>query len=160
VPSARSTPELLTPGLLTIGYEGTTLAHVLDALKAAGTRHLLDVRAIPQSRKPGFSKRLLAGSLAEAGIDYTHPRGLGTPKAGRDAARRGDIAGMRRSYATQLDTPEAQADLAHAIAIAGTQRSCLLCFERDHTRCHRDIVVRLMCDAVSQTVTHLVAALP
>ncbi len=159
-------PVHLTPALLTIGYEGTTLAHVLDALTAAGTQHLLDVRAIPQSRKPGFSKRLLAASLAEVDIGYTHLRGLGTPKPGRDAARRGDIAGMHRIYATQLDTPEAHADLAHALSIAATQRACLLCFERDHTHCHRDIVARLMCDAASpavthlHAVTHLTAALP
>ena len=147
-------------GLLTIGYEATTQRLVLDTLVQAGATHLLDVRALPQSRKPGFSRRLLAASLAEAGIGYTHLRYLGTPKAGRDAVRHGDVAAMRHIYAGQLATTEAQADLANAIAIAGGERACLLCFERDHTHCHRDIVAGLICAATGLSATHLQASLP
>jgi uncharacterized protein (DUF488 family) len=146
--------------LLTIGYEGTTQALVLDALRQAGARHLIDVRALPQSRKPGFSKRLLAASLAEAGLRYTHLRGLGTPKAGRDAVRRGDVETMRRIYAAQLETPEARHDLELARGIAGAEPACLLCFERDHTHCHRDIVAHLICDDASLPLVHLRASLP
>lgn len=146
--------------LLTIGYEGTTLALVRDALTQAGVRHLIDVRAVPQSRKPGFSKRMLAASLAEAGVHYTHLRGLGTPKAGRDAARRGDVATMRRIYAAQLETPEARHDLEAARGIAAAETSCLLCFERDHTHCHRDIVAHLLCDDGALPLVHLQASLP
>lgn len=123
----------MTHKLHTIGYEGTTLAQVLATLSEAKITHLLDVRAVPSSRKPGFSKRLLEASLAEIGITYTHLRSLGTPKAGRDAVRKGDIATMHRIYATQLETPEAQSDLAHAITLTRTNRACLLCFEHDHT---------------------------
>ncbi len=148
------------PGLLTIGYEGTVQRDVVDTLRHAEAVHLLDVRAVPQSRKPGFSKRLLAGSLAEAGIAYTHLRGLGTPKPGRDAARRGDIATMHRIYAAHLETVEAQVDLARAIAIAQNERACLLCFERDHGHCHRSIVAGLICEATGSSVIHLVAPLP
>ncbi len=143
--------------LLTIGYEGTTLADVLDTLTAAGAMHLLDVRAVPSSRKPGFSKRLLEASLADRGIGYTHLRGLGTPKAGREAVRRGDVATMRRIYAGQLETQDAQVDLARAIAVAGEARACLLCFERDHAHCHRSIVAGLICEATGLGVLHLEA---
>jgi uncharacterized protein (DUF488 family) len=146
--------------LLTIGYEGTTSALVLDALRQAGVQHLIDVRALPQSRKPGFSKRLLSATLLEAGIGYTHLRGLGTPKAGRDAVRHGDVAGMHRIYAGQLATPEAQHDLALAKSIAGDAVSCLLCFERDHTHCHRQIVADLICEDVKLPLVHLQASLP
>ena len=40
-----------------------------------------------QRRKPAPLK-LLAGTMAGAGLRYTHLRGLGTPKPGRDAARK------------------------------------------------------------------------
>src|SRR5436309_14693651 len=50
-------PAAKTPELLTIGYEGTTIGAVLDTLSAAGVGLLIDVRALPRSRKPGFSKR-------------------------------------------------------------------------------------------------------
>jgi uncharacterized protein (DUF488 family) len=157
--SERSMTKASAIELLTIGYEGTTLDHVLTSLQEAGATHLLDVRAVPQSRKPGFSKRQLSASLAEIGIDYTHLLGLGTPKPGRIAVRHGDIAAMHRIYDAHLKTPDAQADLARAIAIAGSSRGCLLCFERDHTNCHRAIVARLICEASGTSVRHLAAPL-
>lgn len=141
------------PDLSTIGYEGTTVDAVVAALRAAGVQHLLDVRAVPQSRKPGFSKRLLGGTVMAAGLDYTHLRGLGTPKAGRDAVRHGDVAAMRRIFAAHMETPEAQLDLMRAREIAGRAHVCLLCFERDHTHCHRSIVA----DLLGGQARHLVA---
>jgi uncharacterized protein (DUF488 family) len=150
----------VTERLLTIGYEGTTLARVLDALRDAGATHLVDIRAVPQSRKPGFSKRMLAASIEAAGIRYTHLRGLGTPKAGRDAVRHGEVARMQEIFRAHMQTHEAQADLARAVAIAEGERACLLCFERDHTHCHRDIVAALIAPCLGQRVTHLVAEAP
>jgi uncharacterized protein (DUF488 family) len=132
------------PELFTIGYEGTTQSRVLAALQAAGVTHLIDVRAVPQSRKPGFSKRLLAASVEATGIRYTHLRGLGTPKAGRDAARRGDVATMQRIYAAHLQTEEAASDLERAAAMVAEGGACLLCFERDPARCHRGLIVGLL----------------
>ena len=58
------------PDLLTIGYEGSSIGQVIETLRAAGAERLLDVRAVAQSRKPGFSKRQLAAALDEAGIAY------------------------------------------------------------------------------------------
>src|SRR5687768_1054410 len=95
------------PALSTIGYEGKTLEEFLDELGSAGVEIVLDVRAVAASRRPGFSKTALAGALSERGIDYLHLRPLGTPAAGREAARAGRIAEMRAIYADQLETPEA-----------------------------------------------------
>lgn len=143
--------------LFTIGYEGSTIDRVIAALRSAGVAHLLDVRALPNSRKPGFSRRQLEAAVAEAGMRYTHLRGLGTPKAGRDAARRGDVATMHRIFAGQLATHEAAADLERAMAIGDEGGACLLCFERDHAACHRDIVAGLMRGRTGARVVHLVA---
>jgi uncharacterized protein (DUF488 family) len=126
--------------LATIGYELATQAQVIDRLKAAGVKALIDVRAIPASRRAGFSKRLLSTSLEAAGIEYVHLRALGTPKPGRDAARAGRTAEMRAIYEQQLQTPEAQAELARAAAIASEKTSALLCLEADPRCCHRSIV--------------------
>ena len=117
---------------------------MIAELLAAGIGHLIDVRAVPLSRKPGFSKRQLAAALSEAGIGYSNLRGLGTPASGRLAARRGDTAGMRAIFAAHMNTPEAQADLGLARVIARETRSCLLCFERDAARCHRLLVAELI----------------
>lgn len=123
--------------IFTIGYEGATQAELIAALKAAGVARVIDVRAVPMSRKPGFSKNVLAAGLAEAGIDYVHLKALGTPPAGREAARKGQWAVMARIYAAQLETPEAGAEAARMIALAEEKPSALLCFERDPAQCHR-----------------------
>ncbi len=60
----------------TIGYEAAPMADFLDALTSAGVKRVIDVRALPLSRRPGFSKTPLKGALAEAGIDYVHLKAL------------------------------------------------------------------------------------
>lgn len=127
--------------IFTIGYEGATMAEFLAALAAAGVRRVIDVRALPLSRRPGFSKSSLAASLAEAGIDYVHLKPLGTPKRGRDAAKKGDVATLRVVYADQLALPEAQAAAARMRALAAEMPSALLCFERDPCHCHRTLLL-------------------
>jgi uncharacterized protein (DUF488 family) len=150
----------VTPPLLTIGYEGATLDRVLAELARAGATTLVDVRAVASSRKPGFSKSLLCAGVEAGGMRYVHLRGLGTPKAGRQAVRRGDVAGMRAIYAEHLRTDAAQSDLAHAAALVGEGPACLLCFERDHETCHRAVVADLLRERTGATITHLAAELP
>ncbi len=126
--------------LRTIGYEMATQSAVIDCLKAAQVAMVIDVRAVASSRRAGFSKRLLAASLAEAGVDYVHLRALGTPKAGRQAARAGRIAEMRAIFEAHLAEPEAQLELAQALDIARDRPAALLCFEADAAGCHRRII--------------------
>jgi len=127
--------------IFTIGYEGTTMADFLAALTAAGVERVIDVRALPLSRRPGFSKSSLAASLLEAGIGYVHLKALGTPKRGRDAAKKGDRATLEEVYAGQLELPEAQAQSAQMLALAAEKPSALLCFERDPGHCHRTLLL-------------------
>ena len=101
---------------------------------------LIDVRAVAASRRPGFSKTALAGALAERGIGYLHLRPLGTPKAGREAARRGRIDEMRRIFEEQLETPEAELAFEQAVAAAVEKPSALLCFEANAGGCHRSVL--------------------
>jgi uncharacterized protein (DUF488 family) len=123
--------------IFTIGYEGATQDEVIAALRQAGVALVIDVRAVPLSRKPGFSKNVLAAGLREAGIDYVHLKALGTPPAGREAARKGRHEEMVRIFAEQLETPEAGAQAAQLVSLAEERPSALLCFERDPAQCHR-----------------------
>lgn len=127
--------------VFTIGYEGTTVDEVLTALTRAGVEQVADVRAIAASRRPGFAKTSLAANLAEAGIGYRHLRALGTPKPGRDAAKKGDRATLERVYAGQLELPEAQAEAAALRAMVEEKPTALLCFERDPAMCHRTLLI-------------------
>ena len=127
--------------IFTIGYEGATMAEFIAALQAAGVERVIDVRALPLSRRPGFSKSPLSASLAEVGIGYVHLKALGTPKEGRDAAKKGDVATLQRVYTGQLELPEAQAQAARMLALAAERPSALLCFEREPGQCHRTLLL-------------------
>jgi uncharacterized protein (DUF488 family) len=127
--------------IFTIGYEGVTQAEFLAALIAAGVKRLIDVRAVPNSRRPGFSKTPLRNALAEVGIDYVHLRALGTPADGRAAARAGRHEELRRIYAGQLELPEAMVQAAQMVDLARELPSALLCFEREPEHCHRSLLL-------------------
>jgi uncharacterized protein (DUF488 family) len=141
--------------IFTIGYEAATLPNFIVALKQAGVRQVIDVRALPLSRRPGFSKTPLRGALAEEGIGYIHLRALGTPATGREAARKGRHAELERIYAGQLELPEAIAQGAEMMALATETPSALLCFEREPAGCHRSLLLRWV--APEAEVTHLFA---
>ena len=141
--------------LATIGYEAATQDAVIDRLKAAGVELLVDVRAVAASRRAGFSKTVLAASLAEAGIGYVHLRQLGTPKPGREAARKGRIAEMTAIFEEHLAEPAAQLELAAAKELAAERKIALLCFEADHRGCHRKILADRICEDLGCQVEHL-----
>jgi uncharacterized protein (DUF488 family) len=141
--------------IFTIGYEGASVEAFIAALRKAGVALVLDIRAVPVSRKKGFSKTPLAKHLAEAGIGYRHLRGLGTPKHGREAARSGDHEAFERIFRIHLEEPEALLDLGEALSLAQGQATCLLCLERDPEQCHRLIVAERMARESGQPIRHL-----
>src|SRR3978361_2001889 len=94
--------------LATIGYEQATQGSVIDKLKAAGVEVVIDVRAGAASRRAACAKTLLAASLNDAGIGYVHLRQLGTPKPGREAARKGKVAEMHEIFKAHMVEPAAQ----------------------------------------------------
>ncbi|HVK79283.1 MAG TPA: DUF488 domain-containing protein [Verrucomicrobiae bacterium] len=126
--------------LWTIGYENVGVPDFVAALKEAKIKTLIDVREIANSRRAGYSKKSLAASLDEAGIAYLHMRSLGTPKAGREAARKGDGKTMRRIFEAKLVEPESQLALAETADLAKKGRVCIMCLEHDWRDCHRAIV--------------------
>jgi uncharacterized protein (DUF488 family) len=147
------------PDLSTIGYEGTTIDKVVTTLKNANVALLIDVRAVPQSRKPGFSKRQLAAALDEVGIAYVHLQALGTPKPGRDAVRAGHPERMVPIFRDHMTSDRSRTELAQATQLARERPSCLLCFERDHNTCHRQLVAEMIVAETRQTVHHLAVQL-
>ena len=141
--------------IFTIGYEGTTVPEFTAALQEAGVKRVIDVRALPLSRRPGFSKSPLRAALAEAGIEYVHLKALGTPAEGRAAARAGRNAELERIYAGQLELPEAMAQSAQMLQLASEEPSALLCMEREPAHCHRTLLLNAV--APRAEVVHLFA---
>ena len=139
--------------IFTIGYEATTMAEFLAALNDAGVERVIDVRALPLSRRPGFSKTPLRSALNEVGIDYVNLKALGTPADGRSAARAGRQQDLERIYADQLELPEAIVQAEQMRELATEKPSALLCYEREPAQCHRSLLLKAA--ASDAQVTHL-----
>lgn len=140
----------------TIGYEQSNIDQFIATLLGAGVEQIIDVRELPLSRKKGFSKQSLAATLAVSGIDYVHLRELGDPKPGRLAARAGDYPQFRKIFNQHMRTRDARLGLDSAAQLARRKRSALLCFEREHTVCHRSIVADALRLGYGFDIRHLV----
>ena len=136
----------MAPPLFTIGYENAPQAEVIARLKQAGVALVIDVRAVAASRRAGFSKTVLGESLRDQGVGYLHLRDLGTPKAGREAARAGRTEEMRRIFEGHLAEPEAVTAFEGAAELAEARPAALLCYEADPACCHR----RILTDRLAQ----------
>ncbi len=124
--------------IVSVGYEGRVVDDLVATLVAHDVEILVDVRLTPISRKKGFSKSALAGALDRVGIEYRHERELGNPKDNRDAFRKGDESARRR-YEHHLANG-ANARYEATVERARSKRIALLCFERQHSECHRSSI--------------------
>src|SRR5258708_1677766 len=65
----------------TLGYEGKTTAQIIELLKGAGVRCLLDIRYTPVSMyRPELSKTNLQRTIEKSGVNYVHLREWGVPR--------------------------------------------------------------------------------
>lgn len=83
---------------------------------------------------------MLGESLKAEDVDYLQLRALGTPKAGRDAARKGDVAAMHAIFNAHMQEPDAEAAFQQLRHVAGEKRVALLCFEAEACGCHRAVL--------------------
>lgn len=125
--------------IYSVGYEGLTVAALVDRLSAAKVTTLIDVRLTPSSRRPGFSKKSLSAALEAANIAYEHERLLGNPPENRDSFRKGDGTDGRRHMRELLDNGSGEA-LQRLVDLADGDRIAVLCVERDRDRCHRHVI--------------------
>jgi hypothetical protein len=140
--------------LYTLGYEGLSIEAFIERLQAAGVRTLVDVRALPLSRKKGFSKSAFSAALVAAGIGYWHAPALGCPKPIRDQYRADqDWAAYSRSFLAHLATQGAA--VRELVKLSRATTACLVCFEADYTMCHRSYVARAAAQHGGPQVFHL-----
>ena len=122
--------------LCTIGYEGASQANLLRTLLYYDVQTLLDIRELPQSRKPGLSKTALGEAAADCGLQYAHIRALGTP---RDIRYRRKIDHDQDAFREGFLEYLATQDEAMRVLVARVrqERCCLMCYEADPHECHR-----------------------
>ncbi|OGT76276.1 MAG: hypothetical protein A2W76_05695 [Gammaproteobacteria bacterium RIFCSPLOWO2_12_47_11] len=139
--------------LYTIGYEGIKLDDFLETLDKAQIDVLLDIREFPISRRKGFSKNILCEALAEFDIDYRHEKRLGSPKNIRHKLRKDhDYEAFFKAFGRYL---QKQNGLLQELTEELSGNIALMCYEKDHTLCHRLPVVDALADMLGLTPKHL-----
>ena len=131
------------PEVFTVGYERRDAAALVDELVRAGVEVLVDVRELPLSRRPGFSKTALRERLESASIEYVHERALGNPKPYRELYWRGQVEQGALAYRAHLYNGSYQSVVGLAERVTESA-VCLMCVEHDHTACHRAIIVEAL----------------
>lgn len=142
--------------IYTIGYEGLNIDSFMSLLRENGVETVVDIRELPLSRKPGFSKKVLASTLSASGFEYTHISDLGCPKPIRNQYRadgnwRRYKVGFIKHLATQGEAVKELVDLAQSSTCA------LLCFEADFNLCHRSLVADEVRLSYGMRVSHIQA---
>ncbi len=147
--------------LMTAGYEGLRSEEFFDILLSGRVQKIVDLRELPLSRKPGFSKSVLAISASKHKLEYVHIPALGCPREIRhDYRADNNWKRYTRRFVAYLNTQDATIqELADLIQ---HERCCLLCFESDPNCCHRSFVAQRLATFVSSplTIVHLKASSP
>lgn len=136
----------------TVGYEGLDSQKFFGLLQRCGIELLVDVRDMPVSRKPGFSKQALAALCEGHEIQYRHVVELGCPRAVRHAYR-GDGDWSKYSVEFKAYLAGQTEALATVATLAERRRTCLLCFEKDFNFCHRTYVAEALAPMIGGDVT-------
>lgn len=128
--------------IYTIGHSTHTIEQFIRLLQAFAIAAVVDVRAVPRSRRnPQFSQVPLAAELAAQRIEYTHLEGLGGHR--RTTAASINTGWQNRSfrgYADYMQTPEFAESLERLVEIAGAGRTAIMCAEAVPWRCHRSLI--------------------
>ena len=148
---------MATMKIYTVGYEGLDIDSFLSLLADNDIETVVDVREMPLSRKPGFSKKSLASVLNLSGREYVHMVDLGCPKLVRDRYREdGNWKRYTEGFMKHLKTQDDA--IAELSALAATSNCALLCYEADSNFCHRSMVASAVKDYCGARVTHIKAS--
>lgn len=142
--------------VFTIGYEGLDVESFISLLTKHRVGTVVDVRELPLSRKPGFSKRSLSDNLRSAGLDYVHMVSLGCPRSVRNRYKEdGSWTRYTEGFLRHLN---GQAEAVVELAERASESNCaLLCFEADYRFCHRTFVANAVHDQSGAVVQHISA---
>lgn len=138
--------------VFTVGYEGLDPQKFFGLVQRCGVELLIDVRDLPVSRKPGFSKQALAALCERHEMEYCHVVELGCPREVRHAYRAdGDWSKYTVKFKRHLT---GQADALSKVAeLAERRRICLLCFEENFNFCHRTYIAEALALVIGGDVT-------
>ncbi len=125
------------------GHGNRSAAALVELLASAGIRRLVDVRAVPRSRRhPHFGYGPLGAALQAAGIAYDwRGRVLGGFRRGAgDERHRALKEPAFRAFAAHMESDAFRCGATALAQSAVDERVCILCAERDPSNCHRGLI--------------------
>ena len=117
------------------------MAAFIELLIGERVEVLVDVRLRATSGIPGFSGPALLRALGKVGIEYRHASVLGNPEHNRAAFRDGPLELGRRAFSRFIAHGPPRVMVEDLAVMAETRRVAVLCAERDHARCHRQVII-------------------
>jgi uncharacterized protein (DUF488 family) len=144
--------------VFTVGHSTRSISDFIALLRQAAVARVVDVRAMPRSRKnPQFNGDALRASLAAAGIDYLPLPALGGRRRRSDSApapNRFWRNAAFRNYADYAASEAFRATMNELKALASQDCCAIMCAEAVWWRCHRRIIADyLLADGIE--VAHI-----
>jgi uncharacterized protein (DUF488 family) len=141
-----------------VGHGNRSGADFLALLVGEGVRRLVDVRAVPRSRRhPHFGYGPLGAALQAAGIEYDwRGKPLGGLRRNTDDTRHPALKEPAfRAYAVHMESDGFRAAASGLAAGAAGGRICMMCAGRDPAMCHRSLIADWLV-ANGHEVVHLI----
>ncbi len=148
------------PTVLTLGHSTRDLADFSRVLQAHEIRLLVDIRAMPASRRhPHFNREHLELWLPEVGADYLWEKDLGGKRGPQMPVAESPHLAIQeeafRNYADYMLSAQFRQAVDRLVNLAAARRTAIMCAERDHLQCHRRMVSDYLL-AHGHTVLHIV----
>ena len=154
-PKSTVAAEKARPAVYTAGYEGKSVDSFLNHLLRSGIELIIDVRAMPLSRRYGFSKRQFSEIAKKLGLGYLHFGKLGIPSEHR--ANLTDFDSYQRllqEYQHKM-LPELEDEIAEVGQLMRRTPAVLVCMESDFRCCHRSRLAEAISRRGGLKVEHL-----
>ncbi|MDQ3762381.1 MAG: DUF488 domain-containing protein [Actinomycetota bacterium] len=143
--------------LFTLGHGTADRHRLLELLRTAGIRELVDVRTAPGSRRnPDMARDEMACWLPDHGVGYRWERRLGgwrklPPDSPDTGLRNRSFAG----YAAHMRTPDFLDAVRNLLDGASDRATTVLCSESVWWRCHRRMIADFAVLSAQMPVLHL-----
>jgi uncharacterized protein (DUF488 family) len=146
--------------IFTLGHSTRDLADFSRVLQAHDIRLLVDIRALPASRRhPHFNRENLELWLPEVGADYLWEKDLGGKRGTQMPISESPHVAIGeeafRNYADYMLSSRFKQAVERLIVAAGPRRTAIMCAERDYLHCHRKMVSDFLL-AHQHAVLHIV----
>lgn len=130
-------------GFYTVGYEKRNIDQFLSVLIENEIQILIDVRNNPFSMNFSFIGNKLKEHLTKVGIRYVHIPELGVESEDRkNLDSKKDYLRLFERYREEL--PSKRQKVNEIIDLGRKNRIAMMCFERDHSFCHRGVLAEFL----------------